>query len=224
MNDFTVVLFIILIVSILVYYIVKGHYVNQMTKAIKNKNYQDVLTLSRKSLLKKFMGNYNCTLYRLRALSNMGKDVEFKYELDLEIEEAFPDSKHKDLLVMYFHYFLIKKDREYAEKLLEDIRNIGEPTFSVFHEKAFDIMINNSTAYIASMEDDINSKRYSGFELGVLVYMIGMQYLILDNKDEARTYFYNSLSCFHPNAVYVSCAKKYVNDLSDELELERPNY
>ena len=54
--------------------------------------------------------------------------------------------------------------------------------------------------------------------------MIGKQYYLLDNKEEALTYFYNSLSCFHKSAIYVASAKAYVEEICEELGRPLPKY
>ncbi|MGX8850776.1 hypothetical protein [Amedibacillus sp. YH-ame10] len=224
MNIFTIIIFGILIVCILMYYIVKGFCVNKITKAINNNENSKVIQLSKQKMTQRFMGDYVCTLYRLRAYSNLGNEKNFKKELDATLEKEFNFEQQKSFLEMYYHYFLLKGDREYSEKLLNKIQELGEPSFLAYNEQAFEVMINHRTDYIDVLDAEINSKKHSGFALGVMVYLIGEQYLTLGDKEEARTYFYNSISCFHKSAVYVNPAKKHVNELSNELGLDIPKY
>ncbi|MGX8832786.1 hypothetical protein ACWG0P_01145 [Amedibacillus sp. YH-ame6] len=224
MENFTNILFCVLIIGIFMYYILKGICVNKITKAIKHNENSKVIQLSKQKLTKRFMGDYVCTLYRLRAYSNLGNEKNFKKEVDATLEKKFSFEQRKNFLEMYFHYFLLKGDRDYSEKLLNEIQELGEPSFLAYNEQAFEVMLNHRTDYIDVLDAEINSKKHSGFALGVMVYLIGEQYLTLGNKEEARVYYYNSISCFHKSAVYVIPAKKHVQELSNELELDLPNY
>lgn len=224
MNNITVVLFSIILIGILLYYVIKNHCVNKMSKEIKKENYKGVITLSNKSFMQHFLSAYVCDLYRVRAYFALKDEGTFKQELEKVLAKDYALEKRKQFLELYFHYFLLKNDRPYAEKFLAEIEKIGEPSFSFYNKQAFDVMMDHNNDLIEVMESEINSKEYNGFALGVLVYMMGIQYLRLNNKEEARTYFYNSLACFHKHDIYVQSARKYVNDLSQELGLDSPTY
>lgn len=75
----------------------------------------------------------------------------------------------------------------------------NDPQYITYNEEAYSVMIEHNTDLLDSMIEGIENKKYSGLGLGIAVFMVGMQYLLLQDKDNARTYFYNSLSCFNKN-------------------------
>lgn len=225
MNAITTILAGTVLGLIVLYYAIKNFFITKMTNLMKRKQYDQILVQSERNMTKHFIGTYNCILFRIRALSYMQHENNFKREImeALEGDAIVPDKK-KELMEIYFHYFLLKNDGEFAREILEYIRAFGEPAFTAYNEQAYEVIIDKKSDLIAVMDTEINSKQYSGFALGVLVYLIGLQYLYLNNKEEARTYFYTSISCFHKNAIYTSLAQKQVDDLSNELGLANPKF
>ena len=49
--------------------------------------------------------------------------------------------------------------------------------------------------------EDINSKRYYGFALGVILVMISKQYSALGDDKNALIYMQSAKACLHPKAV-----------------------
>ena len=224
MNYVIVVLFGTILVMIFLYYLVKNHCVNKISKAMKNNDFQEVIHLSEGTFMNRILTSYICDLYKVRAYSFLKDKVKFKEVLDEVLEKDYSIEKQKEFLELYLHYFMLIDDREYAEKLLLKLHDIENPSDFSMHEQAFEVMMNKRTDLIDVMDEQVNSKKYSGFTLGVIVYMIAMQYLYLGDDDKACSYFYNCLSCFHPSAVYVDVAKKHVKELSKKLNREVPNY
>lgn len=224
MNYITIGVLCTILACIFLYYILKNHYVTKLTKAMHSERYPEVVDMSNRAIYQRFIGSYVCDLYRVKAYTRLGDDLKFKEVLMEVVKKDYPQEKRKEFLELYLHYFLLKKDQEYATRMLEEIKALGEPRAYTYNEQAFDVMINGATDLIEVMEDEINCKQFNGFGLGVLVYMIGKQYYLLENKEEALTYFYNSLSCFHKSAIYVTSAKAYVEEICEELGRPLPKY
>lgn len=109
--------------------------------------------------------------------------------------------------------FLIKENKKYANKLLKGIQLIGDSDFSIYNEQAYEVIFEKRTDLIDTMVDEINSKKYYGFPLGVIVYTIARQYLYLNDMEHALIYFQNALVCFHPKSIYVPVINDYIKEL-----------
>ena len=107
---------------------------------------------------------------------------------------------------------------------MEKIRETNDPQYITYNEEAYSVMIEHNTDLLDTMIEGIENKKYSGLGLGIAVFMVGMQYLLLQDKDNARTYFYNSLSCFNKKSFYYAKAKAYVDRLTEELDAEDLDY
>ena len=109
-------------------------------------------------------------------------------------------------------------------RLLQRFHKIFFKTDITYNEEAYSVMIEHNTDLLDTMIEGIENKKYSGLGLGIAVFMVGMQYLLLQDKDNARTYFYNSLSCFNKKSFYYAKAKAYVHRLTEELSAEDLDY
>lgn len=224
MSEFTIGIIIVGAICMAVYLIAKQVILTTLCKAIEHKEYDKVLDIVTKSLTQRVLHEYICDLFRLRALWLKQDEKSFKEELDKDLKKHYDMKKRKELLELYFHQFLLREESEYATILLEKIEDLNDPKFTKYNRQAYEVMINKRSDFIEVMDLEMETEKYSGFALGVLVYMIGQQYLYLNDKENARLYFYNSLTCFHPNSIYTSKAKENVSNLSEELGLEELAY
>ena len=212
------------LVCFLLYDIIKNHKLNKISKLMQNKQYDEVIETANKKLEQKLLSPYVCDLYILRALWNKKADAEFKNYLLECLDKPYSLTQRKDILDIYYYYFIFKGDKEWSSKLLEIIRETNDPGFIRYNEEAYEVMINKNTELLDDMIYGIENKKYSGLGLGIAVYMVGMQYLYLGDKENARIYIYNSLSCFHEKSFYAERARAEVDRLTEELGEEKLTY
>lgn len=205
------------LVCFIIYGVAKNHVLNKVSKAMQKNQYDVVLELANKKIYKKLLGSYVCDLYILRALLNKKADEEFKSYLLECLDKPYSLSQRKDILDIYYYHFIFLEDKEWSLKLLEIIRETNDPSFIRYNEEAYEVMINKNAELLDDMIYGIENKKYSGLGLGIAVYMIGMQYLYLGDKENARVYMYNSLSCFHEKSFFYARAKADVDRLTEEL-------
>lgn len=224
MSEFSIIIIVLIGVIILIYQIVKRFILYLLTSAMSHKNYEKVIKISNNKLSNKALSEYVCDLFRIKAIAISKDEVDLKKEIDLDLLKSYSLEKKKEFLEVYYHHFLIKGDKDYALKLLSHIEELHDPKFLKYNKQAYEVIMNKRSDLISEMDEEIETDGYYGFPLGVVVYMIGMQYLYLDNKDNARTYFYNSLTCFHPKSVYIPLIKKHVDELTKEMHETDLNY
>ena len=82
-----------------------------------------------------------------------------------------------------------------------------------YNQQAYEVMINKRNDLIEEMDKQIDSKKFYGFPLGVILYMIAMQYERLGENKRAITYFENAIVCFNPKERYVKLAKEHIEML-----------
>ena len=224
MNILAVILAAGFIMCFLFYQFMKSHVLSNISRAMQKQDYQQVRQLSEKKLYQKLMGAYVCDLYLLRALLN-GEDVDgFKEYLTVVLDKPYTLEQRKEILDIYYYHFIFKKDQKWSAKLLKKIQETNDLKYIEYNTEAYEVMIEEKTDLLNDMIAGIENKKYSGLGLGIAVFMIGMQYLLLDDKENARTYFYNSLSCFSEKSFYYAKAKSYVDQLTDELGADSLNY
>ena len=72
-------------------------------------------------------------------------------------------------------------------------------------------MMDDRSDLIYDMTEYINSKKYYGFALGVILFMVAKQYSYLGDNTNALIYMQSAKSCFHPKAVYMPVVEKYLS-------------
>lgn len=133
----------------------------------------------------------------------------------------YGDENKKEFLTTYYHTFLLKKNQKYADLLLEGIRETRDQRYIVYNEQAYEVVFHKRSDLLEIMDQQIDSKKYYGFPLGVIVYYMAIQYLYLNDKEHALIYFKNALVCFHPKSIYVPFVKDYIKQLEDEISEEK---
>lgn len=224
MNVLAIILAAGFIICFLIYQVMKSRVLSNVSKAMQEQDYQQVVKLTEKKLYRKLMGTFVCDLYVLRALLNK-KDIDgFKEYLMNTLDKPYTIDQRKEILDIYYYHFIFHEDQKWSSKLLDKIKETNDLKYIEYNEEAYEVMIEKKTDLLDDMIAGIENKKYSGLGLGIAVFMIGMQYLYLDDKENARTYFYNSLSCFNDKSFYYAKAKSYVDQLTEELDTDALNY
>ena len=164
------------------------------------------------AMSRRLLGQYVCDLYKLRVYYITRNEDRFERMLLHMIGTEYTDpADKKSFLETYFHTFLIKENRKYADWLLEAIRKTGDEKFIRYNEESYAVMMDKKSDLIDKMIEDINSKLYYGFALGVILFMVAKQYSYLGDNTNALIYMQSAKSCFHPKAVYMPVVEKYLS-------------
>lgn len=214
MNSITMAIIFILFISFFFFQIIKKFLLNNLDKSINKRDYALTVTLSDMPLTRRFLGNYTCDLYKAKAYyldKNVDKfDEVLQYIIDSEYKN--PEDK-KSFLLLYYHTFILKENKKYADIILNELKKYPDENFIKYNQQAYEVMINKRNDLINEMDKQIDSKKFYGFSLGVILYMIAVQYERLGNLKHAFTYFRDCIVCFSPNEKYVALAKKKVAEL-----------
>lgn len=220
MNPVTMGIIFVIFVFFLIFQIAKKFLLSNLDNSINKKDYTLTESLSDMSLARRFLGEYTCDLYKIRAYY-LDKNIE-KFDKMLEniinTEYKNPNDK-KSLLLLYYHTFILKQNKKYADILIKEIKKYADENFVKYNQQAYEVMINNRNDLIEEMDSQIDSKKFYGFSLGVILYMIAVQYERRGELKKALTYYRDSIVCFNPKENYVFLAKKRVHDLEIQLKV-----
>ncbi len=214
MNSITMAVIFILFLGFFAFQIVKKFLLNNLDSSIKNKDYQLTEKLSDMTISRRFLKDYTCDLYKIKAYY-LDKNIEkFDKMLEYIIKTDYnnPEDK-KAFLELYYHTFILKENKKYADILLEEISKSKDENFVKYNQQAYEVMINKRNDLAEEMDKQIDSKKFYGFSLGVILYMIAIQYERLEDSKRAITYFKNAIVCFNPREKYSISAKKHIEQL-----------
>ena len=216
MNSITMAVIFILFLGFFAFQIVKKFLLNSLDSSIRKKDYQLTEKLSDMSISRRFLKDYTCDLYKIKAYY-LDKNVEkFDKMLEYIIKTDYnnPEDK-KAFLELYYHTFILKENKKYADILLKEISKSEDKNFVKYNQQAYEVMINKRNDLAEEMDKQIDSKKFYGFSLGVILYMIAIQYERLEDSKRAITYFKNAIVCFNPREKYSISAKKHIEQLED---------
>lgn len=210
MSQVTVSVIFVLFIAYVIWQGMKNFYLRSLNSCIKKKDWDTIQKITDMKLSVKLLGEYTCDLYQLRGFYLSKNIIEFeKKAKEMSFKTCYNLQEKKDFLEQYYHIFLLKNDKKHAEFFLNEIRKIGDKQFEIYNEQSFYIMIDKRTDLIKPMIDEINSKKYYGFALGVILFMIAKQYEYLKDEENAKTYYKNAKICFHPKAIYMKELKSF---------------
>lgn len=204
MNSITMAIIFMLFIGFFIFQIIKKFLLNNLDKSINKKDYALTVTLSDMSLARRFLGDYTCDLYKAKAYY-LDKNVD-KFDEMLEhiisTEYKNPEDK-KSFLLLYYHTFILKENKKYTDLILNELKKYSDENFIKYNQQAYEVMINKRNDLIEEMDNQIDSKKFYGFSLGVILYMIAIQYERIGDLKHAFTYFRDCIVCFSPNEKYV---------------------
>ncbi len=213
MNPITLFIIVLALAAYLIFQGMKSFQLRSLNTGLKNRDSEMVERLTDMGLSRKLLGEYVCDLYKLRVYYLTKEEDKFEKVLRHMIAAGNYRSDDKEsFLETYFHTFLIKGNRRYADWLLAAIRETGNQKLIRYSEESYAVMLDGESGLIDQMTEDINSKLYYGFALGVVLFMVAKQYSYLGDDKNALEYMRSAKACFHPKAVYMPVVDKYLRE------------
>lgn len=220
MNFISYVLVAAFLAAGVAYMLWKKGIVSKLNNLMSSRNYEGVIQLCTSKSTRRAIGQFNCDLYQLKA-TYAGRSLEEAHQLFLDVLARTPKNEDKkDLLDIYYQYYLQKGYREYCDALIPVIEEIDEPLFTTFCQWCYDVFLDEKTDYIVEMDQMIEDKKFAGVQLGVTAYMIARQYEINNDLENALSYYYTCIPCFHPENMYAYRAKQKTNEIAEALDKE----
>ena len=213
MNPITIFIVVVALAAYLIFQGVKNFQLHNLNMSLKRRDSETVEKIADMGMSRRLLGEYVCDLYKLRVYY-LTKEVD-KFEKVLKHmlkAEKYRPGDRESFLEIYFHTFLIKGNRKYADWILDAIRKTGNEKFIRYNEESYAVMLDKRSDLIDKMEEDINSKLYYGFALGVVLFMVAKQYSYLGDNRNALEYMRSAKACFHPKAVYMPVVDKYLEE------------
>ena len=213
MNPITIFIVVVAVVAYLIFQGVKNFQLHNLNESLRKRDSETVERIADMGMTRRLLGEYVCDLYKLRVFYVTKEEEKFEKVLKhmLKAEKYRPDDR-ESFLETYFHTFLIKGNRKYADWILEAIRKTGNQKFIHYSEESYAVMLDKRSDLIDKMEEDINSKLYYGFALGVVLFMVAKQYSYLGDDRNALEYMRSAKACFHPKAVYMPVVDRYLEE------------
>lgn len=220
MSPLTIIVFIIIGAICLIFYLLKVIRISKINAALKDKDLNAVLELTQTKLL----NNYTRDLYRAKAYYREGTKTNdlslLKQHLREMLTKSYEVADTRQYITLYYHFFFERKEYDFTNEMLVEILKINDLHITRHCQWIKEVILDGRNDLIEEMETIADNKVYYGFELGVIVTLIGVQYYRLEQYQEAYDWLKNALMIFQPKDFYVKQVKALVEKLQPMVELE----
>ena len=215
MSTLAIVIIGLILVVVFAMDMIRKSRLKTIDAALSAKNYDVVINMAQVKMNRRLMTPYICDLYYLRAYYFKSPDERFLPHLFEVYKRHSDEGNRKELLEIYYHLYLNKKDQTCAKQILDKIETTGNENFIRVSQYAYDIMFLQQSDDLKDMEELVEKLR--GFDVGVAAYYIGMQYEHLGNLEMAQAYYNSCEGCFNKTHYYATQAKEKVKELGGQL-------
>lgn len=214
MNIISICIIIFLFILGILFLFIRKRKIDQLNKALKEKNFDSAFALLSNS--KFFLPKYIIDLYTARVYY-LQQDIDLlKKHLRKMFEMEYASTDTTTYLNLYYHIFLANKDYTFAKEILSRIEKMDNARMILCSQHAYNVFACNRNDLISEIENEIDSKYYSDFLLGVATYLIAYQYMRIEDTHMALEWFDLCLSTLQPNDVYYKKTQTYLTALKEK--------
>lgn len=220
MNPITIIIFLTVGVLCVIFYMLKVIRISRINGALRDKDLNLVLELTNTKLI----NEYTRDLYRAKAYYREGTKTNdlslLKQHIREMLKKTYEVADTRQYITLYYHFFFERKDYDFTNEMLVEILKKNDLYITRHTQWIKDVIVDGKNDLIEEMETIADNKVYYGFELGVIVMLIGVQYYRIEQYQEAYDWLQNALMIFAPKDFYVKQVKELVDKISPLIEIE----
>ncbi len=221
MNPITIGIICIAACVMLVAGVLKNFYLKSLIKTSDTGDLDAINAIMNMPFIKLILSEYVCDLYKLKVLYRTKRMIEFEKFLTHMLNANYKPEDKKSFLELYFHTFLVKNEQKYAKMVLDTIKEMNDIKLERYCNWSYEVFFNNKTEYIEEMDKIMDTKDYYGFSLGAIIFAMAKQYELLNDKQNAYLYYYNSKLVFHTSSVYYPLIEPKLKELEPDVDLSK---
>lgn len=217
MNILTVCLLCGIFLIAALYIIIRKQSIKKMNNAIKIGDSKTLIKILNQKSTSLFVSEYIRDFYQAKAYM-MDKNLnEVKQHLRVMFKKTYNTHDVEQYLTIYFHLFMQEEDYEFGLEILDRIEKTGISSFVKYCVWTKEVLLHHRSDLVKEIEESIHKKEYYGFPLAVITYLVAMQKLYVNEKEEALEWVETALTVFMPKDIYTEKAKKLKETLYKEL-------
>lgn len=213
MNEYVIIILIILASIGVLYLLLKNNKVRTLNKALQQKDTNRVRSILASKVTSVFLSTYVRDLYEAKTYLLDKDDEMLKTSLRRMFVKSYELNEDKEYLTLYYHLYVQRRDLDFIDELLQRIEQHRDASFIQYCKWTKAVLIDGRNDLISDMEAAIDDKQYTVFPLGVVVYLIGVQANRLEHEKDALEWLETALEVLRPNGFYYQSAKDEVTIL-----------
>lgn len=218
MSIISLLLLILIFLFFILYLYLKRRLLNKLNDYVKKNNGNEIRSLLTEKHTHFFLSEYICDLYFSKSFL-IDQDIKsLKKKLREMFKKDYQKTENNDYLSLYYHYFINRKDEPFIDEMLERIEKEHDVHLFRYCTWTKLVLIKHNNNLISEMEEAIEHKDYSGFPLGVITYLIGIQYEALQKYSDALLWYETAITVFQKKDFYYNNALMLAKNLNERLE------
>lgn len=205
------------------YLYLKKRNIHKLNTFVQNNQSEMLRVFLKNKYTHLFLSKYLTDLYTARSYVMDHNISALKETLVEMFQRTYQKQETSDYLTLYFHYFINQNDMQFAEKILKRIQQETDPSLIRYCRWTYQVLAKNETIYIDEMITAIEQKAYHSFPLGVISYLIAVQYERLHDLKNTAIWYYTATTVLQKNEMYYHLSKEKAEKWNQLLPTEETN-
>lgn len=211
---------IAMFILFILYLYLKKKSIHKLNTFIQNKQSEQLRAFLKNKFTHFFVSKYLTDLYTARSYVMDHNISTLKETLVEMFQRTYQKQETSDYLTLYFHYFINQNDMQFAENILERIQREADPSLIRYCRWTYQVLAKDENIYIDEMIMAIEQKIYHSFPLGVISYLIAVQYERLHDFKNAAIWYYTATTVLQKNEMYEHLSKDKADQWKELLPTE----
>ena len=216
MNPILLSIIIVLFAIAFIYLVLKYYFVNKFNRILRKNDSEQLLRMTQSKVTKFFISDFVCDLYLARSYFNTKDEEHLVALLRTMMGKQYDAKDEEQYLTLYYHYYVHKKDTDFALELLKKIEQTENAKLIKYCVWTKDVLFDDANTMCADIEAAIDNKDYYGFPLATCCYLIGVQKMRLGSKQDAIEWLETALDVFLNHDIYVADVKEAIEELHQQ--------
>lgn len=167
-------------------YLFRASLSNRLQSYLENKNYEDALRLLDSKSASIFMSSFDRNKSKLQIAMDIDDQQKIKEQV-IALSSPSYKGRQRDLLIRSLYYFYLdKEDKEMATFLLTQMKSWMPADDTAMDDVFYRVVLEQKAQDIDIVQEKIDARPEDPIELGLLYYLLGLQYKYQGNQKDAN--------------------------------------
>lgn len=192
------VMLAIIMLAIAIPFIVRSILWNRVLKQLHRGKYEKVLIMLNSNMFRLFFKEYDRNYNMLRVYLAQGNNKKIEEQTQIMLDGSLSKAQAYQIASQTYFYFLDKENKEICKQLLDHMQRSAKKEEFEYDQMLYRIIIEKKSEDIEKIENMLNDKEKENVkkyqkedqlvQIGLLQYLLGLQYSYLKNKEKMEMY------------------------------------
>lgn len=223
MSDIVFYLLIAILCVSCILMIIRGRIIVSLSRCNGDKDWKKMIDITKNRVSSILLSNYIRDLNVAKAFVIKNDMPLLKKQLRTMMKKHYNESDSVQYLTLYYHMFFVRGDIDFALEILASIEATKNESLVKYSVWTKEVLIDKRADLISTMEKAIENKEFYGFPLGVVTYLIAIQYEYAKDYQQALDWLGACTMIFQPDDIYIKVVNAKIVELKAIQETLEPS-